>query len=544
MRINVVLSLVKNQIIATKPLEQFVSSASKSKNKILGTIGKVFLLAIIAASFLFLIGSTFFGYFYIASFLDIVEKAIAFSAFVSTLFLLFISTTYLEYTYFRGKDVSLWKLLPIKKSEFFLARFIASYFYSLMANVLVTLPLIACVFYFLGFSLYTVISSLIVFFFLPILPLVISSLIVTVKVYLLKGKSIKVVDFLLNNAPFLASVLYLSYTSNKMIDLLEFGVVNNQILAYESLIQRVGSLPYFSLIGKMFFSFSSLILFIFLSFFVFILSYNLISPLFEKCLNFVNESNNNSQKKKKKGVSSSSTMEGSSIIVTLIKREFLIISGEKGFLSESIGEVFIPIILIGVWALTGTLNAMSDMMILISQSSFFIPGILVVIHLFSSMVLISSTSVSREGTLFKLNKILPLKVKQVVLSKVLFHLLFLSIIQVVFLIVFVLFLKAEVVSLLWMIPLFILNSTNISLSGLLIDYNSPKLEWDNAVSAMKRNINGLFGMGFALVVIAPSLVLLFINIKFIPYSFLASLIILRVLWVFVNKAANKAINKV
>ena len=225
MRINVVLSLVKNQIIATKPLEQFVSTASKSKNKILGTIGKVFLLAIIAASFLFLIGSTFFGYFYIASFLDIVEKAIAFSAFVSTLFLLFISTTYLEYTYFRGKDVCLWKLLPIKKSEFFLARFIASYFYSLMTNVLVTLPLIACVFYFLGFSLSTVISSLIVFLFLPILPLVISSLIVTVKVYLLKGKSIKVIDFLLNNAPFLASVLYLSYTSSKMIDLLEAGVV-------------------------------------------------------------------------------------------------------------------------------------------------------------------------------------------------------------------------------------------------------------------------------------------------------------------------------
>ncbi|MGD6730797.1 MAG: hypothetical protein ACPKMZ_06965 [Pleomorphochaeta sp.] len=544
MRVKVIFSLVKNQIIAAKPLEQMFSSASKNgkQNKVLPLLLKIFGLLAISISFIFIIGSSYFGYLYISKSLNIIEKGIALCAFSSTIFLLFISTTFLENVYFRGKDVSLWKLLPISKAEFFLARFIASYCYSLLTNIIVTVPLIVGIFVYVGINSLTIISSFILFFFLPILPVVLSSLLVTIKVYVFKGKSIKIVDFLFNNLPFILCILYLSKSSNEMIELVSSDLIQSQITGYQNYISNIGSLPYFSLMGSMFINGDSLLIFIIISLIVFSLSSLIIAPLYEICLHFVNDANNKTAIRKKSKKVKDTNIKKSSILFSLIKREFYVITGEKGFVSESFSEAFVPLILIIVWKITGSLDSINNMLDALASNRYFIPGVFLIIQLFAAMVLISSTSVSREGKSFKLNKLLPLRVNTIIKSKVLFHLLFVTVLQVIYLVAFIIFLKIKLNLLLWMIPLFVLNSINISLSGLLIDYRNPRLEWDSATSAMKRNMNAFIGMGFALLVIAPSIFILFFFDNFILLAFIISLIILVLLYKSTNKVASRILS--
>ncbi len=544
MRVKVIISLVKNQIIAAKPLEQMFSSASKSskQNKILHLVLKIFGLLAISISFLFLIGSSYFGYLYISKTLNIIEKGIALCAFTSTIFLLFISTTFLENVYFRGKDVSLWKLLPISKGEFFLARFIASYCYSLLTNIIVTVPLIVGIFVYVGINLLTILSSIFLFFFLPIIPVVFSSLLVTIKVYLFKGRSIKIIDFLFNNLPFILCVLYLSKSSNEMVELVSTDLLQSQIAGYQNYISNIGSLPYFSLMGKMFINSSSLLIFIVISLSFFTISSLIISPLYEICLNFVNETNNKTAVRKKSKNVKSANIKKSPILISLIKREFFIITSDKGFISESFSEAFVPLILIVVWKLTGSLDSVNVLLSELANNQYFIPGVFLIIQLFAAMVLISSTSVSREGKLFKINKLLPIKVNTIINSKILFHLLFVTVLQVIYLVAFIIFLKIDLSLLFWMIPLFVINSVNISLSGLIIDYKNPRLEWESATSAMKRNMNALFGMGGALLVIAPSILVLFFFNNLVIASFIVSLVILAILYKVAINVANRILS--
>ncbi len=542
MRYNVIYSLVKHQIIAAKPLEQFISSAKKNKNKVLSTIIRIVGLLFIASSFVFLLGSNYFGYMQISSFLNIMDQGISFCVFTGILFLLFVSTTYLEHVYFRGKDINLWHLLPISKSEFFLARFLVSYMYSLMITLVIVLPLIAAVFYYVGFSFLILIASIVLLLLFPVVPILLSSVLVTLKVLIFRGRSYKLVDYLFNNAPFILAVLYISKTSNEMLQLAITNDINNQLLAYSNYIGSIGGLPYFSLMGKMFFSSKSLLLFILVSALIFIISCLIIAPMFEKCLNLVRDAKDKESSKKRKAKNiNSNELNGSNLLVSLIKREYYILSGEKGFLSETIGEALIPIILIAVWKFTGSLGAINEMMSDFSTSPYFIAIVFSIVQLFAVMVLVSSTSVSREGKLFRINKLLPIDIKQVVKAKVCFHIIFISLIQCLFIVAFVIFFKIELIQLVWMIPLFLINSVNVSLVGLWIDYSNPKLEWDVAISAMKRNMNGMLGMLGGLIVIAPSILILFFKFNLLYFGTVFSLIILVVLKKLVEKTAYKLV---
>ncbi len=543
MRIDLVLSLVKHQFIAAKPLEQFISSPSRRKNKntILTIIIRVIGLLFISASFIFLFASNYFGYLKIGTMLNILEESISFCMFTSTLFLLFFSTTYLEHTYFRGKDVKLWRLLPIEKSSFFLARFFVNYIYSLLLNLIVTIPLIAAIFFYAGFSFYNLVISLILFLLLPIIPLLISSLLVILKIKITKGKNIKLIDFIFNNAPFLIGILYLSRSSSNMVEVAFEGGAADQMVALHNYISTIGSLPYFSLFGSAYYSISSLLFLLIIAIGCFILSLLIIAPLFEKCMIMITKAKN-AEGKSKKNIENVDEFNSSNLFKSLIKRELFILKGQKGFMSESIGEMLIPVILIVVWQISGSLDEISTLIEQFSSSPYFVAIIFTIVSLFGSMVLISSTSVSREGNLFLLNKILPLDVKLIIKAKVAFHLLFITAIQIVYLIIFCFIFKIPFINLYWMIPLFIINSINISLIGLIIDYSNPKLEWEVGISAMKRNINGIFGMLGAVIVIGPSLLIIYFLSDFSYIGIFVSLALLIILKKYVEKIAKKALS--
>ncbi|MGD1822430.1 MAG: hypothetical protein ACPKM0_06660 [Pleomorphochaeta sp.] len=538
MRINLVFDLVKHQLIASKPLEQFVSSAGKSKNTLLNKVLRLLGIILIASSFIYLLGSNYFGYIKISKMLQIEKEGIAFCTFSSTLFLLFISTTYLEHTYFRGKDTKIWRLLPISKSEFYFAKFLANYAYSLLLNIIVTLPMIVAIFYYFGFSSLSVFSSFFLFFLLPIVPLVISSLLVILKITIFRGRSIKIVDFIFNNGPFIFGILYLSKSANQMTRLAFEGAAIDQLVALNNYIVSIGSLPYFSLMGSTFFKTYSLFSYILFTVAVFLLAAAIIAPLFEKCMNLITLANNNENKARKNINNKEFKFASNNLFLSLIKREFYILGSEKGFLSESISEMLIPIILIIVWQFSGSLEEISELIEEFSSSTYFIAIIYTIVHLFAAMVLISSTSVSREGHLFKLNKILPIDVKKIVKAKVAFHLIFITMIQIIYLIVFVVMFDINMINFIWMIPLFIINSINISLSGLFLDYSNPKLEWEVGVAAMKRNMNGAIGMLVGVLVIAPSILIVFFKLEFVLLAIIVSIIISFVFKKLTYKAAN------
>lgn len=205
-----------------------------------------------------------------------------------------------------------------------------------------------------------------------------------------------------------------------------------------------------------------------------------------------------------------------SITQTLIVRDLEVIKGHSVFMIEVVGELFIPLILLGVYALTGVLGELEGMASLVANSPYLPYGLFLGVALLSSMTMLSSTSVSRQGPQFALDKVLPLTPSAFVKAKLVLHLLLVGVTNIVYLSLSLLFFKLSFIHLLWMAPLTLLVIFSIAAFGLAIDYKRPLLDWSIPQQAMKSNMNGLLGMGASLGVLVLVGLALFVPMILIP----------------------------
>ncbi|NLP13674.1 MAG: hypothetical protein GX383_04175 [Clostridium sp.] len=121
----------------------------------------------------------------------------------------------------------------------------------------------------------------------------------------------------------------------------------------------------------------------------------------------------------------------------------------------------------------------------------------------SSLNIVSSTAVSREGHSIWISKMIPVSPRMQIISK-LMHGMSISMMGSLVIGAFmVAFIRISVLELLFLIFLSSLGSMTIIILDLIIDIFRPKLDWTNPHEAIKTNLNGLFGiivsMGFMLV---------------------------------------------
>lgn len=156
-------------------------------------------------------------------------------------------------------------------------------------------------------------------------------------------------------------------------------------------------------------------------------------------------------------------------------------------------------------------------------------GGLALMILASSMNIVSSTAVSREGQTFWISKVIPVSAKMQVMAK-LIHGLAISVIGILIIgIIMAAVLKYPLVKLPLLVVLATMAALVIIVLDLIIDLIHPKLDWTNPHEAVKTNLNGLFGliaamlfMGF-LSIVAVSMALM----RLPEYSIYAVLFILN-----------------
>jgi len=191
-----------------------------------------------------------------------------------------------------------------------------------------------------------------------------------------------------------------------------------------------------------------------------------------------------------------------SYAATLLSKEFSIINSSSAFMMELYGEAGVPVILIAVYAISGTLGDFSALLESLSLWQGFPLVVCAILLLMSTVSMMSSTSVSREGSNFELSRLLPVPVSTHVKAKLLAHLLLFFIPYCLYAGASLIYFRLSLTHVLWMIPLGFLIITSSACLGLTIDYHQPRLSWKLPQQAVKQNMNGMIGMGLSLTQIA------------------------------------------
>ncbi|MFD3158495.1 hypothetical protein ACFIJ5_16840 [Haloimpatiens sp. FM7330] len=115
---------------------------------------------------------------------------------------------------------------------------------------------------------------------------------------------------------------------------------------------------------------------------------------------------------------------------------------------------------------------------------------------------IAATSISREGKDIFICKFLPISYRTQIMAKVLSSIVMGIMSEIIMLIVAIIVLKMPVVTSIIIAILGVLAITFISMIGVFVDLNHPKLKWENEQKAVKQNINPFFQMIISWVSIA------------------------------------------
>jgi hypothetical protein len=170
----------------------------------------------------------------------------------------------------------------------------------------------------------------------------------------------------------------------------------------------------------------------------------------------------------------------------------MIIKSQSMFQMEIYAEIAIPVILLIVYAVTGVVGELSSSFEVVKTYPKLPQAILLTFALFSSFSSVSSTSVSRQGALFFLDRTYPVPARTFVLAKVRLHLKYLCLSAQVYAFVTLVWMRLPLLHILWIAPLLLLLSFAVSCAGLAIDYHRPNLGWTLPQQAVKSNINTLF----------------------------------------------------
>ena len=513
MRLGIVVLLVRAFLDGVRPLRTYFSRLSVSKGSKKGRVLQIVLGALLLYSFgmlVVMLGFNYYTYQTLGALLDIPYLGMFLASLAGFSFLFFLASIGLSSIIYRGKDITLASTLPVREAELLASRLLIAYILYVPIYVGIVLPAIVVASFLEGVSLLFVVGSLSLLLLAPLLPLSLALLMATILVRLSKGRRFRMFEQLFSFAVTLGfALVMITAFSRNMEESSTFHV------DFQAMMLTVGStfttlttlFPLFVRQASMLWSWTDLILLTLLALVITATICLVVGRGYARSLSMVVSSQSMTRKKSNQGKQTSYRVM--SITQTLIVRELEVIKSQSVFMIELVGELLIPLILLGVYALTGVLGDLEGMVSLVANSFYLPYGLLLGVLLLSSITMLSSTSVSRQGSLFILDKALPLNPSAFVKAKLTLHLLLVGTTSILYLFLSLLFFKLSLMHLLWMAPLILLVVFSLAAFGLAIDYRRPLLVWSIPQQAMKSNMNGLLGMGASLgVLIVVGLALL------------------------------------
>ncbi|WP_320130405.1 hypothetical protein [uncultured Sphaerochaeta sp.] len=519
MRWSFVWLLVKAFMQGTKPLATYWKQFGGKRNTLKGKILQSFLVIILFLTFLMLevmFGINYYSYQTLGMMIDIPDLGMFLACLAGFLFIFIFSSASTSSVLYWGSDEMFVISLPVTEKELVASRLIVSYLGNILFYAIVVFPALVASAFVNGVTLLLVIGGVLLLIIGPFVPLALGMLISSLILRLTKGRRYRLFEELISMVFLVGLTLVMTSSFTRNLAPGDTFAIDYQAMLATMADKISGlykSLPIFAWQGRGVFSLRYLLLNISTSLVLAGLFISFVAHGFNTCFSYAQEGN---------GVHRHSIKQSSRRRLpaefSLMKREKEVILHSSAFIFELVGELFVPIILIGVYALTGVLGEMEGIIQLATSSPYFLYGVFGLVNLLSGISMLSATSVSRQGALFEMDKTYPLEPEIFIRAKLYFHLVLVFPTTIIYLVLALLYFKLGPGNLVWMIPLsfgIILSSAVFALS---IDYGHPMLDWTLAKQAIKSNLNGVFGMlgSFLLVLFETALLLLPLLFGFSP----------------------------
>jgi ABC-2 type transport system permease protein len=484
--------LLKGYWVGTKPLSSFVQrfGFGRSKKRPLMVVLSI-LLVLLFAYFLAMLTFTYWGYQNLGMMVDKPYLGLFLAALVGTVGTVVISFSSVSNILYGAPDIRMLSPLPIEERALASSRLLILYLLYAPLYAFMTLPAFIIAAWIEGVGATLVLAALANLVFGPLLPLAV--VVVAVALSLRLGltrrfpSASKVAAMLL----FMLFFIALSALMTRSLD-------SGDTLAYDyqrmlttvvPLFDRLERyLPLLVLQAQSAFSMPTLLLSLLILSAIGGVGALSAIPSYHRSI----EQYRAGSVQRKRGHRRSRGMR--SPVRALVGRELVILKSESAFIFEAVGELLIPLILLVVWTVTGTIGDMALLVEALMSLTIVDELLFLILMLVSNMTMISSTSVSREGRHLAKNRLYPLKASVFVDAKLLFHLALVGGTNLIYLASTLLLAGRGLASFVWMAPLSLLTIAAVAPFQLAIDYHNPNEEWTLAQHAMKSNPNGLFGL--------------------------------------------------
>lgn len=186
----------------------------------------------------------------------------------------------------------------------------------------------------------------------------------------------------------------------------------------------------------------------------------------------------------------------------LIRREMRLMTANSTFLFESVGELVIFPILLVIFSFSIPAEMMTELRPMITGSDLLIPALFGVLLLLAGINTMTAAGISREGKSFDLSLSIPVSGRRQAGAKLLTYLLLFGGAFVINAALAVSILRLQW----WLAPLYAVGALPflvlIGSVTLFADVRRPLLDWSHPQQAVKQNVNVLIGMGLTVVSLA------------------------------------------
>lgn len=411
---------------------------------------------------------------------------------------------YVMSKYYFANDLNILVPLPIKSSHILGSKFITL----MVSEYLTSLPIILPFIFIYGIKgkegiLYWIYSIVLVLS-IPVLPLVISSILVMLfmKYTNIKGKkdTIRVIGATI-------FIFIMVYFQIKMQDIMRKSLISGDDfflkLAKNSdfLVEKLGLIFPPSMWAALSLSnYKGLVGLFYLFILLLISMIGYISMMFLSERLFFDGLIGNIEVSTSKGRGKRDSNIKDNIKVTkpymaIAKKEIIILYKTPVYLLNSIGGVImVPIIMV---ISMGTDKQFLELLLNLIEHypSYIVLTAIAMIAVLGVLNSIGSTTFSREGKSFWIQRVLPIKIEDQIIGRILSSLL-IQVLGVISILASLLFLvKINIQNIVVIIVLGLLGSIPMTQIGMMIDIIRPLLIWDNPQKAMKQNLNVLISMG-------------------------------------------------
>lgn len=456
--------------------------------------------------------------------------------FISSAAVIFFTSIYkAQGILFSSKDYDLLMSLPIKTSTILLNKMLQLLGLNYFVLLFTFIPVAVIYFMKTGISVFFFIYLFLVFIFLPLIPIVLSSIIAFVISYI--SSKLKYKNLIINSLSIIF-LLLIMLASFKSQDLITKTISNSSSIAsgmskiYPPTVYAVNALTNLSI--KDLFIFISISIVIF-SVFIFI---------FHKSFKKINSK---LQETFKKSSYKMRNIKASSKISALVKKEI------KRYFASPIyvlNTIIGPIILL--LSAIVTLFFGKDVMLMIMKVDILnnlIP--LFLIAMVCGILTLSCTtnsSISLEGKNLWILKSSPIKAQDIFKGKLILNLILILPALIISNIIFFISLKLSALELLQLMIITIIYSFIVPILGLMTNLYFPKLNWTTETAVVKQGISVLLQMLISVIIVGlPTLAFILLDIKkyslFIVLVIIYLMVTLIILWRILNTIGVKLFNR-